>query len=213
MSSPRWLDRLLGLALTRFTRLFTGAYANWQGCKPEPRQRLYFANHSSHLDFPVLWAMLPTRLREQTRPVAGTDYWNASALRRYLIQRVFRGVLIDRSRASTAHHDVLAPLYEAIAAGDSLIFFPEGTRSLDDGMLPFKPGLHHIARRHPDLELVPVRIENLNRMMPKGECLPVPLVCVLSFGTPIVLGEHESRQDFLGRARQAILDMKPGARA
>lgn len=203
-----WLDRGVGWLLIGIARLLTGAYANWLGCKPELRQRLYFANHASHLDFILLWGLLPPPLRRRTRPVAGADYWNATPLRRYLIHRVFRGVLVERTPAEPGQRR-LAPLEAALAAGDSLIFFPEGTRALTDEMLPFKSGLYHLAQAHPQLELVPVRMENLNRVMPKGELLPVPLVCILTFGAPVALGADEAKADFLARARQAILDMRP----
>ncbi|WP_026258731.1 lysophospholipid acyltransferase family protein [Uliginosibacterium gangwonense] len=203
------LDRLVGIFLIALARLLTGAYANWLGCKPEVCQRLYFANHSSHLDFLLLWAMLPPRLRYKTRPVAGADYWNATCLRRYIIQRVFRGVLIERGGQHAPNHNPLQPLQEALDAGDSLIIFPEGTRSLDGEIQPFKAGLYHLAQSNPQVEFVPVAMENLNRVMPKGELLPVPLVCVLSFGAPIVLGAEESKADYLARARQAIVDILP----
>lgn len=193
---------LIGVA-----RLLTGAYANWVGCRPEARQRLYFANHSSHLDFILLWGLLPPAQRYRTRPVAGADYWNASALRRYLIHRVFRGVLVERGGKDSSANP-LAPLQAALDAGDSLIFFPEGTRSLTDEMQPFKSGLYHLACENPALELVPVRIENLNRVMPKGALLPVPLVCILTFGTPVALEIEEPKSVFLERARQTILDMR-----
>lgn len=204
----RIFDRFFGWLLISAARLLTGAYANWLGCKPEPRQRLYFANHASHLDFLLLWGMLPPALRYKTRPVAGADYWNASALRRYVIQRVFRGVLVSRGGGS-AGCDLLAPLREALAAGDSLIFFPEGTRSPDGEIQAFKSGLYHLAHDYPQVEFVPVLMENLSRVMGKGECLPVPLICVLSFGTPLALAPEEAKPDFLNRARQALLDMQP----
>ncbi|MDQ8023341.1 MAG: lysophospholipid acyltransferase family protein [Moraxellaceae bacterium] len=201
------LDRLAGRFLIFLARLLTGAYANWVGSRPEPQQRLYFANHSSHLDFLLLWGLLPPALRYRTRPVAGADYWNATPLRRYLIHRVFRGVLVERGRKDAADNP-LAPLQAAIDAGDSLIFFPEGTRSQTDEMLPFKSGLYHLAQANPALALVPVRMENLNRVMPKGELLPVPLVCILTFGAAVALGEGESKSAFLERARQTILDLR-----
>ena len=200
--------RLVGLLLIGLARLLTGAYANWVGCRPDPKQRLYFANHSSHLDFILLWGLLPPAIRYHTRPVAGADYWNATPVRRFLIHRVFRGVLVERVRGGPGQNP-LAPLLAAIDAGDSLIFFPEGTRALTDEMLPFKSGLYHLALANPALELVPVRMENLSRVMPKGELLPVPLVCILTFGAPVALGADEVKADFLRRARQAILDMQP----
>lgn len=202
------LASLTAFVITSAARLLTGARALWLGCTPQPVQRLYYANHSSHGDFVLLWASLPDKLRRCTRPVAGADYWQRDGLRRYLINKVFNGVLIDRERA-TPEANPLQPMLAALDQGDSLILFPEGTRNLEDGLLPFKSGLYHLTRLRPDIELVPVWIANLNRVMPKGRALPLPLLCTLSFGTPLGHMEDESKQAFLERARNALLTLAP----
>jgi hypothetical protein len=199
------LEALTAFAITAGARAITGARALWLGCAPQPVQRIYFANHSSHGDFVLLWAMLPSELRARTRPVAGADYWQKRGLRSFLINRVFNGVLIDRERRDS-HSNPLQPMLDALDAGDSLILFPEGTRNLgDEPLLPFKSGLFHLAKERPQVELVPVWIANLNRVMPKGRMLPLPLLCSLSFGTPLHLADDETKEDFLARARAALL--------
>lgn len=202
------LEKLTAFAITSLARLLTGARSLWMGCAPVPVQRIYFANHSSHGDFVLLWASLPPELRARTRPVAGADYWLKSGVRRYLINRVFNGVLVDRQRSDPAANP-LQPMIEALAAGDSLIIFPEGTRNLEDGLLPFKGGLYRLGLERPDVELVPVWIANLNRVMPKGRALPLPLLCSVSFGAPLQIAEGEDRDTFLARARQALLALAP----
>lgn len=199
-------QRLLARLIIGFARLLTGARSLWRGCAPEKRQRIYFANHSSHADFVLLWSSLPPALRRRTRPVAGADYWLRDAARRFLIHRVFHGVLVDRERQD-AQHNPLQPLLDALHAGDSLILFPEGTRNLTDGLLPFKSGLYRLARACPQVELVPVWIANLNRVMPKGRVLPLPLLCTVSFGAPLSLAADESKDAFLARARDALLEL------
>ncbi|MCO7567029.1 1-acyl-sn-glycerol-3-phosphate acyltransferase [Pseudomonas sp. S 311-6] len=203
------LAALTAFAITCAARLITGARALWLGCTPQPVQRLYFANHSSHGDFVLLWASLPEPLRRRTRPVAGADYWSKPGIRDFLIRKVFNGVLIDRQGGSP-HDNPLQPVLDALAQGDSLIFFPEGTRNLgEEPLLPFKSGLFHLAAANPDIELVPVWLANLNRVMPKGRALPLPLLCTLSFGEPIRLQADESKQAFLERASQALLNLAP----
>ena len=177
----------------------TGAQARWAGCAPDPVQRLYFANHTSHLDFPVIWASLPDTLRARTRPVAARDYWDATRMRRYLARRVFRAIMIDRSMAALRDNP-LRPIEEAVEAGDSLIIFPEGTRNLDEdtGLSPFKPGLYHLARLYPHLQLVPVYLENLNRILPEGgKFIPIPILAAVTFGAPIPLVPGEDKRTFL----------------
>lgn len=201
MFEPTVSASIVGLA-----KLLTGVQARWLGCQPVGGPRIYIANHTSHMDFVLLWASLPPDLRPRTRPVAGADYWEKDALRRYLIHQVFRGVLVDRGGTSH-HHDPLAPLVEALDYSESLIFFPEGTRNLGEEMLPFRSGIYHLARRRPEAEIVPVWIDNLARVLPKGEVFPVPLLCSLVFGAPLRVHEGEEKAAFLGRARQAVMDL------
>ena len=202
------LDRLIAASLCGFAKLLTGVRALWLGSEPVARTRVYFANHRSHGDFVLIWASLPPALRRRTRPVAGADYWLTSPLRRFLINRVFHGVTIDR-RPDRQGPNPVEQMGAALVAGDSLILFPEGTRNLGEGLLPFKSGLYHLARAHPEAELVPVWIENLGRVMPKGAFMPAPLICSLVFGESLHRHTDEPRDEFLARARAALLALAP----
>ena len=169
------------------------------------RQRIYYANHTSHFDTLVIVASLPADLRAETHPVAALDYWGASALRRFIAVECLNAVLIDRSgQAST---DPLEPTTEILSRGHSLILFPEGTRSNDGTIGPFRSGLYNLARRFPMAELVPVYLDNPSRVMPKGSFLIVPLICTARFGAPVTLGTAEERTEFLTRARAALITL------
>lgn len=200
-------DRLLAAALCQFAKLLTGVRAVWLNNRPEPQPRVYFANHRSHGDFLLIWACLPSDLRRHTRPVAAADYWLRGRLRRYLIEHVFRGVLVQRQ--ADRHGNPVEAMGMPLRAGESLILFPEGTRNLGEGLLPFKSGIHHLAQAHPEVEFVPVWIENLGRAMPKGSLVPVPLLCSLNFGPVLRAQAEESRSDFLLRCRDALLALAP----
>ncbi|MBI5107893.1 MAG: 1-acyl-sn-glycerol-3-phosphate acyltransferase [Rhodocyclales bacterium] len=203
-------EQVAASALCTFAKLLTGVRAVWIGSAPDARQRVYYANHRSHGDFVLIWASLPPQLRRRTRPVAGADYWLVGSLRPYIANRVFRGVLVDRC-PHPGRPSPVDQMRDALAAGDSLIIFPEGTRNLGDGVLPFKSGLYHLARAYPEAELIPVWIENLGRVMPKGALVPVPLLCSLTFGQALSCMPEESKAAFLDRARAALLALAPPA--
>lgn len=218
-ASPSPLRRVAadvcGGAITLFARALTAVQPVWQGIDPDaPRQRVYFANHASNGDFVLVWSVLPPRQRRATRPVAGADYWR-KGLRRFIGAEVFRALLIDRDGSGPRGAPV-EQMAQALDAGASLIIFPEGTRNLTDSQLqPLKSGIYHLARARPKVDFVPVWIENLNRVLPKGAIVPVPLMCKVTFGAPLQMAYAEEKDAFLARAREALLALatKPQASA
>ena len=196
----------MGLFLLGLIRLLTGAQARWQGCPPKAEQRIYFANHQSHADLVLMWAALPEELRSITRPIAAKDYWTRTAFKRWITSAVFHAIYVDRVK--TGDQDPLEPLIEALTNGDSIILFPEGTRGNQEEPQNFKSGLYNLAVKFPNVVLVPAWINNVQRVMPKGEVVPVPILCSVTFGAPVVLLEGEDRSAFLTRARQAVLDLR-----
>ena len=198
--------KAMGMALLGFVRLLTGAQARWQGCPPKAEQRIYFANHQSHADLVLIWAALPEELRSITRPIAAKDYWTSSPLKRWITTEVFHAVYVERERKG--EDDPLQPLIDALESGDSLILFPEGTRGFEDEPQSFKSGLYNLAKRFPEVVLVPAWIHNVQRVIPKGEVIPVPVLCSVTFGAPMHLGAQEARADFLVRARDAVVGLR-----
>ena len=186
-------------------KLLVGAYPRWIGCKPEAVQRLYFANHSSHIDTLAIWSALPIRLRNSTHPVAARDYWG-SGFRSYIATKALKAVLIDRAR-DNPNDNPLAPLIDVLMKGESLIIFPEGTRGKEAIPTLFKSGLYHLAAQFPTVQLIPVYLENLHRSMPKGAAVPIPLTCTVRFGAPIALENGESKDSFLARARDEVIQL------
>ncbi len=201
------LADIAGGLLALVARLITGAQGHWKGCPPKAEQRIYFANHQSHLDWVLIWAALPHDLRVRTRPIAARDYWTATPLRQWITTEVFRAVYVSRQRSDD--EDPLEPLVQALTQGDSLVIFPEGTRSNKAEPMPFKSGLYHLAAQFPGVQLVPAWIDNVQRVMPKGEVVPVPILCTVTFGAPIGVGPDEPKADFLLRARDAVLAVRP----
>lgn len=203
------IDRVAALAITFFARFVTAVRADWHGFAPDLKPRVYFANHTSNGDFVLLWTVLPEPVRNRTRPVAAAEYWLKNKVRRFIGRRVFNAVLIERE-AGNRTRDPILQMSDALAEGSSLIIFPEGTRNLTEMILmPFKSGIYRLALARPDTEFVPVWIANLNRVMPKGESIPLPLICTVTFGPPLKLLSGEEKTPFLERARAALLALKP----
>jgi 1-acyl-sn-glycerol-3-phosphate acyltransferase len=204
---------MIATALAAVSRLISGAAVQWH-CDPDADvQRIYFGNHSSHLDFIVIWSALPPRLRRLARPVAGRDYWEQGVVRRYLASQIFRAVLIERANtgsddAPAAARASIQRMAEEMGDRNSLIVFPEGTRSLNGEVGKFKSGLYHLSRLRPDAELIPVYLENLNRILPKGETLPVPMLSRVVFGPRLHTAVEKDKQEFLANARAALIQLR-----
>lgn len=207
VETPPIQVRILGGVMALLAKFLSGASVRWIDSQPDTCQRVYFANHTSHLDAIVLWSALPPDVRSLTRPVAAKDYWTAGRVRYYLATRVFNALLIDRTEIKV-HQSPVDVMIREIAHRYSLIVFPEGGRTSGDEVGEFKSGLYYLCKKRPDLELIPVYIDNMNRILPRGEVLPVPLLSSISFGPPIWLEAGEPKADFLRRAREAVLRLK-----
>ena len=194
-------------AIVLLAKLFSGFTVRWINCQPETSQRIYFANHTSHLDAVLLWSALPKNLRKITRPVAAKDYWAKGWLKPHMAKS-FNALLVDR-REIKVHKSPIDIMLQQMGDIYSLIIFPEGGRSSgDEEMGSFKSGLFYMAKKRPDLELVPVYIDNVNRILPRGEVLPVPLLSCITIGAPIFLEAGEPKANFLQRARESVLKLK-----
>ena len=198
--------KLMSWFLLGLIRILTGAQARWVGCPPKAEQRIYFANHQSHADLILIWAALPRELRSIVRPIAAKDYWTKTPLREWITTAVFNAVYVSRERS--AGEDPLEPLIDALEKGDSIILFPEGTRGHAEEPAAFKAGLYNLTLRFPEVVLVPTWINNVQRVMPKGEVVPVPVLCSVTFGAPIQLEAGEDRRAFLERACDRVIALR-----
>ncbi|MCF8208889.1 MAG: 1-acyl-sn-glycerol-3-phosphate acyltransferase [Rhodoferax sp.] len=200
------LAKLMGYFLLGLIRVLTGSQARWHGCPPKAEQRIYFANHQSHADLVMIWAALPKELRSVTRAIAAKDYWTKTPFKEWLTTAVFNVIYVSRER--NAEEDPLEPLFEALIHGDSIILFPEGTRGYAELPQPFKAGLYNLAVKFPKVVLVPAWINNVQHVLPKGEVVPVPVLCSVTFGAPMQLEAGEDRLAFLQRARNAVIALR-----
>ena len=200
------LAKLMSYFLLGLIRVLTGSQARWVGCPPKAEQRIYFANHQSHADLVMIWAALPKELRGVTRAIAAKDYWTKTPFKQWITTAVFNVIYVSRDRSTG--EDPLEPLFEALLNGDSIILFPEGTRGYAELPQPFKAGLYNLASKFPAVVLVPAWINNVQHVLPKGEVVPVPVLCSVTFGVPITLTPGEERAAFLERARNAVIALR-----
>ncbi len=200
------LAKLMALFLLGLIRVLTGSQARWYGCPPKAEQRIYFANHQSHADLVMIWAALPKELRHMTRAIAARDYWTKTPFKQWLTTEVFNVIYVSRER--TADEDPLEPLLDALSKGDSIILFPEGTRGHTGDPQAFKAGLYNLALKFPQAVLVPAWINNVQHVLPKGEVVPVPVLCSVTFGAPMQLQRSEDHRAFLERARNAVIALR-----
>jgi 1-acyl-sn-glycerol-3-phosphate acyltransferase len=204
---------LLANAIAAGARALAGPSVRWVRCAPGPGQRVYFANHTSHLDFVVLWSVLPPEFRTLTRPVAAKDYWS-SGLRKAIAVNAFHSVLVERGAKTgeadrvMAARNTLGVLLDALGTENSLIVFPEGTRGTGFEVAPFKSGIYYLWLKRQDVQFVPVYLANLNRILPKGEFLPVPVISRVAFGAPLQLNAGETKESFLGKAHAAVCALR-----
>ena len=199
---------MIATFLAWWIRLFTGAHARWpERLLDAPAPRIFFANHTSNLDFVVLWSVLPPPVRRRTRAAAARDYWTGGPVRRWLASSVFNVVLIERKQVTRANNPV-RELGAVLQEGDSIILFPEGGRFSEPEPMPFKSGLFHLALEQPGAQLVPVWIDNLNRVLPKGELIAIPFLCSVTLGAPLARIEGETKEAFAERARAAVIALR-----
>lgn len=209
VSTYTLLQTATSIGLSALAWVVTGVRPIWNGSQPSDRQRIYFANHASHGDFILLSACLSEKERARTHAVAAADYWSKTRLRRFIAEDMLSSVLIHRQWTDETQHPISIML-SVLDQGHSLILFPEGTRNMtDEPLLPFRSGLYNLSMARPDVELIPCWIENMSRVLPKGQFVPVPLLCRVVFGAPIAIQPGEERRAFLDRARETLLALNP----
>ena len=195
-------ERLSFLSAHVTRRVFGIAEARNQS-QYDLKPRVYFANHTSHLDFLLLWSSLPENVRKNTVPVAAADYWNESEIRKKIADDLFGAVLIDRKMVTRKNNPIQAIL-NALNSGKSVIIFPEGGRGDGSSISDFKCGLYYLAKKRPGLQFVPAYIHNASKALPKGHAIPVPVICSVNFGEPLELLAGETKQEFVERAKNCL---------
>ena len=193
---------LLTLIAKPLARIFTGADVIGREHLPARGPAIVVANHNSHVDTLLILTIFPARTLAHVRPAAAADYFLKGPVIGWFSRRVIGIVPVERAKAG-AGVDVLAPARAALAAGDIVLIFPEGTRGTAiDGMGPLKTGVARLAAAFPEAPVTPVWIAGAGRVLPKGEGVPVPLNCSVHVGPPLAWGGDKDA--FMEEVREAL---------
>ena len=174
----------LTLVARPLARFLTGADVIGRERLPTAGPAIVVANHTSHVDTLLLLSIFPARILGRVRPVAAADYFLRGPMIGWFSRTLVGIVPVVRTHA--LHEDVLGPARAALAAGDIVIVFPEGTRGpATDALGPLKTGVARLAAAFPQAPVTPVWIEGAGRVLPKGAVLPAPMNCTALVGEPI----------------------------
>ena len=167
------------------------------------------ANHNSHLDTLVLMALVPLHQIDRVRPVGAREYFHRNGLCRWLSNHLLG--LIPISRGQRCHRGVLEPCGEALAKGDTLLLFPEGSRGRPEELGCLKAGVAQLSMQHPTVDVTPVWMRGCGRALPKGEALLVPSFCDIVVGErmPKVEGRdgRTARKEWMGELEERFLSL------
>lgn len=142
------------------------------------------SNHNSHLDTLVLMTLLPWSMLPLLRPVAAKDYFLHPPLLAWFALTIMHIIPLERQVVARSE-DPFAPCSEALRNGEILILFPEGSRGDPEQLGTFKTGIAHLAKRNPNVPILPVFLHGLGKALPKGEAIFVPFFCDVFVGDPI----------------------------
>jgi 1-acyl-sn-glycerol-3-phosphate acyltransferase len=166
-----WCHRLV---IRPLIRGFCGLRVGHPERLPRTGPAILVANHNSHFDTLALFALFPPGAAAALHAVAAGDYFRAGSFRSWIARRLFGAITVERTCGPGAR-DPLVACSKALDAGEILIWFPEGTRGAPGHVGALRPGVAHLARRHPEVPVVPIALRNFERILPKGALVPLPL--------------------------------------
>ena len=153
----------------------------------EPGKNYIFSsNHISALDIPLLFAHLPVSIRW----VAKKELFSIPILGKSMA--FLKNISIDRSNRRAAMQ-ALEAAAKQIQEGANVVIFPEGTRSLNGQMLPFKSGAFLLAIKA-ETPIIPIAIKGANIVWPAGKILMRPATVELRVGKPIPVADAKQNE-------------------
>ncbi|MDG2139425.1 MAG: lysophospholipid acyltransferase family protein [Flavobacteriales bacterium] len=189
-----------------FLRIFIGLkYYNNESLR-DKKQFILIANHNSHMDTMALMSAIPSRYIHRVHPIAARDFFGGSLFKKILMRYLVNATLIKRDRTDS-ENDPIDSMDKMLKKARSLILYPEGSRGIPGIMSNFKRGLGYLIQRNPEVDVIPVYLDNIYKTLPKGKNVILPYNCSITFGDPIKF-ESLEMDDILHTAEKAIQKVK-----
>ena len=167
-----------------FLKIFIGLkYVNEKTLKNK-KQFILIANHNSHMDTMAIMSAIPSRYIHKVHPIAARDFFGGSLFKKILMRYLVNATLIQRDR-DDPNNDPIDSMDKMLKKSRSLILFPEGSRGVPGVMAKFKKGLGYLIQRNPEINVIPVYLDNVYKTLPRGKNLILPYNCSIKFGDPI----------------------------
>ncbi len=199
----RWL--FFSLIVRPITLIVIGLNVRYQERLPANGPAIIVANHNSHLDTLVLMSLFPLKNLSQIHPVAAADYFLRNRWFAWFALNIIG--IIPISRKLQANTDPFIQAYTALANGNILILFPEGTRGEPEQMSHFKNGIARLAKNNAKVPVIPIFLHGLGKSLPKGEKLPIPFFCDVFIGNTLTwCGNKKEYMQQLDTAMHGLAD-------
>ncbi len=188
-----------------FLKIFIGLkYINEKTLKNK-KQFILIANHNSHMDTMAIMSAIPSRYIHKVHPIAARDFFGGSLFKKILMRYLVNATLIQRDREDP-NNDPIESMDKMLKKSRSLILFPEGSRGVPGIMTKFKKGLGYLIQRNPEINVIPVYLDNVYKTLPRGKNLILPYNCSIKFGDPIEFKSMEM-EDILLSSEKAMQNL------
>ena len=188
-----------------FLKIFIGLkYVNKKTLKNK-KQFILIANHNSHMDTMAIMSAIPSRYIHKVHPIAARDFFGGSLFKKILMRYLVNATLIQRDR-DDPNNDPIDSMDKMLKKSRSLILFPEGSRGTPGVMSKFKKGLGYLIQRNPEINVIPVYLDNVYKTLPRGKNLILPYNCSIKFGDPIKFKSMEM-DDILLSSEKAMQNL------
>lgn len=173
---------------------------------------VFVANHSSHIDTPIILNALPRVWRRRTVVAAAADYFYRARRKAIAVSLAFNTVPVMREGGGSGQMEHVDRLLDS---GWSMLVYPEGTRAKEGHEERLRTGAAVIAAQH-GIPLVPIHVTGTRDAMPRGKAWPWrsprrPRFAVrVAFGEPIRPVATDERRQALARV-QAFFDAEDAA--